>query len=239
MSFNIPELENVSGLTSQEYVYARLRNAIMVGAIPTGTSLTMRGLAQLMDLSPTPIREALRRLNSESAVELKDNRRLIIPKMTIGRFEDLVATRVALESHAAERALPYVSDILIEEMSEIDFEMDKAIPNLDYDRLTSLNQAFHRKLYCANPNHSAMPLIESVWLQLGPFHREMITDVGKFYLVDHHKTILAALSDRDAVALVLALKQDIKDGVLLEGRAMIALRAEDKLKSALEEFTRK
>ena len=210
-----PELNNENGLTSQEYVYTRLRNAIMVGAIPTGTSLTIRGLAQALGLSPTPIREALRRLNSESAVALQDNRRLIIPEMTAGRFEDLVATRTLLECHAAERALPYVSGVLTEEMLAIDLEMDGAIPDLDYDRLTRLNQAFHRKLYCANPHHSVLPLIESIWLQLGPFHREMIKDVRKFYVVDHHKTIRAALDSQDAQALRDAIEQDIRDGVLV------------------------
>lgn len=223
MRLEIPEIETSAQLTSQEYVYARLRNAIMVGAIPTGTSLTMRGVAELLGLSATPIREALRRLSSEQAIVPQDNRRMLVPKMTAGRFEDLVATRTVLEKHAAERAMPYVSAVLVAELRAIDDEMDDAIPAQDYDRLTRLNQTFHRKLYQANPDLVSLPLIESIWLQLGPFQRELIKDVSDFYVVDHHKAILTALDQRDLEALVRAIEGDIQDGLVAAGRAKIAL----------------
>ena len=222
MRLEIPEIETSARLTSHEYAYARLRNAIMVGAIPTGTLLTMRGVAELLGLSSTPIREALRRLSSEQAILPQDNRRMLVPKMTAGRFEDLVATRTILEKHAAERALPYVSAMLVQELRAADDLMDAAIIAQDYDRLTRLNQAFHRKLYQANPDSAAMPLIESTWLQLGPFHREFIKNVADFYVVDHHKSILNALDERDRNALVQAVEGDIQDGVVAAGRAKIA-----------------
>lgn len=222
MRLEIPEFESSEQLTSQEYAYCRLRNAIMVGAIPTGTSVTMRGMADLLGLSATPIREALRRLSSEQAIVAQDNRRMLVPKMSAGRFEDLVATRSVLEKHAAERAMPYVSGVLVDALRVIDDEMDQAIPARDYDRLTRLNQSFHRKLYSANPHFTAMPLIESIWLQLGPFHRELINDVSDYYVVDHHKAILAALESRETGALVTAIDCDIQDGLVAAGRALIA-----------------
>jgi DNA-binding GntR family transcriptional regulator len=103
---SIPEAFADDEATTQDSVYARLRHAIMVGTIEPGTNLTMRGLADAMGLSPTPIREAVRRLSSENAIEILPNRRLAIPEMTLGRFEELVALPISLETHAAERALP-------------------------------------------------------------------------------------------------------------------------------------
>ncbi|KIO47727.1 GntR family transcriptional regulator, partial [Nitrosospira sp. NpAV] len=76
--------------------------------------LTMRGLADCLGLSPTPVREAVRRLSSEHAIQIKDNRRMTVPLMTLDRFEELVALRVAIEVHTAKRALPYMSDVIIE-----------------------------------------------------------------------------------------------------------------------------
>ncbi|WP_380058162.1 GntR family transcriptional regulator [Falsihalocynthiibacter sp. SS001] len=224
MSYSIPEIDNEGDLTSQEYVYARLRSAIMMGAIPTGASLTMRGLAEQLDFSPTPIREALRRLNSESAIVAQDNRRMLIPPMTEGRFEDLVATRITLECHAAARALPYVSGVLIDEMRAIDTAMDEALASHNYDTLTALNHDFHHRLYCANPDQISMPLVESIWLQLGPFQREVISELGSFYQIDRHKEILTALDNRDEDALVAAIRKDIEDGVAAAGRDAIQAR---------------
>ena len=217
----IPEIPHDDGLTTQEYVYLRLRYSIMIGAIPPGTNLTMRGLAEAMGLSPTPIREAVRRLSSEHAVEIKQNRRMAIPNMTMGRFEELVALRVSLESHAAERALPYVSDIIVDKMSSIDQCMDQAIKEDNMEKLTILNQEFHRTLYTVNPNQIVMPTIESIWLQLGPFQRQVIKRLKEFYKIDRHKEIIASLHSRDAAALMVATESDIREGVARSGRQLL------------------
>ena len=58
-----------------------------------------------------------------------------------------------------------------------------------------------------------MPMIESIWLQLGPFMRIALHHVGTFYTVDRHKEIIAALRQRDISALKLAIGADIHDAV--------------------------
>lgn len=220
---NIPDIPENAAATTQEYVYERLRNAIMLGAIEPGTSLTMRGLAERLGLSPTPVREAVRRLSSEHAIQIKDNRRMTVPLMTPDHFEELVALRVAVEVHAAKRALPYVSDIIIEKLTEIDDRMDRFVAERDLDQLTLLNQAFHRTLYTVNPAQASMPIVESIWLQLGPFQRQAIMRVTEYYEIDRHKEILAALTTRDAAALRDAITNDIRDGVHKSGRNLLAL----------------
>lgn len=223
---NLPEITAAPGLTVQEYAYLRLRNAIMLGAIAPGTNLTIRGLASYLDLSPTPVREAIRRLSSEHALKVLNNRRLSIPRMKAGRFEELIQLRITLETHAAERALPYVSDILIKELVGMDDAMDQAILEHRTEDLTQLNHAFHRRLYAANPNPQAIPLIESVWLQLGPFQRQVVREVKQYYNVDRHKEILEALRQRDSMALVVAIENDIRDGIVRSGREKLQAEAQ-------------
>lgn len=218
----IPETSEEVDRTTQEYVYSRLRHAVMVGSIPPGTALTMRGLADIMGLSPTPVREAVRRLSSENAIKVNENRRLSIPEMTLGRFEELVSLRVTLEAYAAKRALPYVSDIKIEKMASLDNEMDEAIVENDWDKLTILNQNFHRTLYTLNPNQATMPLIESVWLQLGPFQRQVLELLEEYYKVDHHKEIITALETRDTEPLVNAIESDIRESNSEAGRRLLS-----------------
>lgn len=218
---NIPEIAVRSNATTQEYVYQRLKNAIMLGALEPGTSLTMRGLADLLGLSPTPVREALRRLSSENAVVVLGNRRIIVPTMDAGRFEELVALRISLEVHAALRSLPHISDIIIDRIAAIDDEMDQQLSAHNLDKLTLLNQEFHRALYTANVHQAIMPAIESVWLQLGPFQRQVIEKIEEFYLVDRHKEILCALRDRNQDALKAAITSDIEDSLIFSGRELI------------------
>lgn len=219
---DIPEIAPREGMTTQEYAYLRLRNAIMVGALKPGTALTFRGLAQQLDLSPTPIREAVRQLSTENAIEVLGNRRLRIPELGMGRFDELVALRITLETHAAERAFPYLSEIAIQEMTTIDDLMDEAVRNHDLDGLTRLNHRFHRLLYCLNPHQAAMPQIESIWLQLGPFQRQVIEKLNAIYTVDHHKEMLAAMRDRNLPALCTAIERDIHDGSIRLGRQILS-----------------
>ncbi|MGX9848782.1 GntR family transcriptional regulator [Limimaricola litoreus] len=208
-------------MTTQEYVHARLRNAIMVGAVQPESTLTIRGLAEYLELSPTPVREALRRLSSERAIELLGNRRISIPVMTAPRLEEILRLRMTLECHAARRALPFVSEVLIDRMRAIDDRMDDYIQSRDLDALTISNHEFHRVLYTANPHQTVLPVIESVWLQLGPFQRQMIRALEQFYLIDRHKEILTALRERDAAALALAIEADIEDGIGRAGREVL------------------
>lgn len=219
---SLPDIPQARGLTTQGYVYERLRNAIMLGAIPPGTTLTMRGLASLLSLSPTPVREAVRRLSSENAIQIKENGRMTVPLMTPERFEELVALRVAIELHSARRGLPHVSDILIDKMAEIDEQMDQDVARQNLNQLTLLNQTFHRTLYTANQAQASMPVVESIWLQLGPFQRQVITRVAEYYQIDRHKEILAALKVRDTAALERAITNDINDGILSSGRSLLA-----------------
>ena len=223
--FDLPEIPRHPTMTTQEYVHARLRNAIMVGAVQPESTLTIRGLAEYLELSPTPVREALRRLSSERAVELLGNRRISIPVMTAPRLEEILSLRMTLECHAARRALPFVSEVLIDRMREIDDQMDDYVQSREFDALTILNHGFHRMLYMANPHQTVMPVIESVWLQLGPFQRQMIHAFDQFYLIDRHKEILAALRRRDAAALAQAIEADIEDGIGRVGREVLQARA--------------
>ena len=217
----LPEIPRADGMTTQDYAYYRLRNAVMVGALKPGTALTFRGLADQFQLSPTPIREAVRRLSTENAIEVLGNRRLRVPEMTLGRFEELVQLRIALEIHAAERAMPYISDIVIENLKELDDQMDSAIAKRDLDALTRMNQDFHKRLYCLNPDQAVMPLIESIWLQLGPFQRQVIENIDSINVVDRHKEMLAAMRARDVIALCAAIESDIRDGSIRSGRQML------------------
>lgn len=222
---DIPAIDVAPSATEQETVFRRLRAAIMTGSLPPGTTLTIRGLAETMACSSTPVREAVRRLSTEHAIEVLGNRRMQVPAMTPTRFEEIFSLRVATETHAALRALPYVSEILIDRLGRIDAELDLALEAGDRSRLTILNHDFHRALYTANPHQTVMWMIESIWLQLGPFQRQVIEGGLEFYLIDRHQEILGALRDRDPDALAAALDADIRDGIYRSGKRYLLDRA--------------
>ena len=206
-------LKKSDDLKTHQWVYQLLRSNLLCGRIEPGKPLTIRGLAEILHVSPMPVREALHRLACEGAVEVKNNRRVIVPLMTAEKFSELCDLRILLETHAAERALPFIKDADIVTLERFDAAIDAAIEANDADYISLNNQAFHRHLYSANPVQISVPLIESLWLQLGPFSRIAIDKLEKVYLVDRHHEAIAALKKRDGPGLKRAIEADIRDGI--------------------------
>lgn len=209
--------ERDDAVTITQWVYKTLRNAVMYGEILPGRALTIRELAALLDVSPMPVREALRQLAAEHALEIQGNRRVMVPNMTAMKFNELCEARIALESHAAARALPYINDQTLAHLRELDKKIDAAQEQDDLARISSLNQNFHRALYTANPHQVTQPLIESLWLQLGPFMRLATDKLDEHYLVDRHNEAMAAIEKKDAYALQVAIAADIREGIAFAG----------------------
>ncbi|MYH90067.1 MAG: GntR family transcriptional regulator [Gammaproteobacteria bacterium] len=199
--------------TTQNYAYLRLRNALMVGAISPGIAITIQDISESLEVSATPVREALRQLCSENALQSLKNRRIMVPVMTPARLEELISLRCALEMYAAKRALPYINNMEIDNLERIDNQLDQAQSEENWSEMVLLNQRFHSGLYVANPNQVVMPMIESIWLQLGPFMGVAAKYQQEFYIVDHHKEAIAALRQNDPVILESAIEADIRDGV--------------------------
>lgn len=201
------------GETVQQWVFRRLRRTIMAGRFPPGQAVTIRGLAEALGVSSMPVREALARLVAERALVLLDNRRVRVPEMTARRFDELVAARTLLESEAAARALPEANEAFIRRLAALNRESDVAVAEGDTEAMIETNLAFHAALYGGRSDNVLLPLIESVWLQIGPFMRMALADLDQHYTVDRHEEALAALKKRDEAGLRRAIEADIRDGI--------------------------
>ncbi len=188
-------------MKTHQWVYQLLRNNLLCGRIGTGNPVDhTRPRANTAGQSRCPMREALHRLACEGAVEVKNNRRVIVPAMTPEKFRELCDLRILLETHAAEGALPYIKETDIESLraDRRPQRLTRLSSPSDVDNISLHNQAFPPLcLYQANPYQISVPLIESLWLQLGPFSRIAISKLEKVYLVDRHVEALEALRQRN------------------------------------------
>lgn len=212
-SFELLMIERTVDQKTNQWVYQLLRTNLLCGKIAPGIPLTIRGLAESLDVSPMPVREALHRLACEGAVEVKNNRRVIVPMMTAEKFTELCELRILIETHAAEKALPYIRDNDIAKLERIDASIDESVERGDIEFISLHNQDFHRSLYSANPYQIVVPLIESLWLQLGPFSRIAISKLEKIYIVDRHVEAIEALKQGNSFGLRCAIEADIRDGI--------------------------
>lgn len=208
--------------TVHDRVYRELRARIIGGRVVPGRGLTLRSLAAELGVSPMPVREAVGRLVAERALTAVPNRRFYVPEMTRERFDELVTARERLEPEAARRALPHLGRADVARLRRIDDELEQHLKSGNVEGYVAANHAFHFAIYRAAGSEVLVPLVESLWLQFGPFMRLVYGRVGTSWVVDHHEEAIAAVERRDAAALGEAIRSDILDGMRHIGGSVFA-----------------
>lgn len=213
--------------TTHEAVYGRLRERILFGGFMPGLSVTLRGLADQLGVSPMPVRDAVRRLTAERALLIKDNRRVCVPEMTAARFEQIIFARHSLEPELAARALAHMTKQTIREVEAIDATLDRAMEQGEVENYMRANYQFHFSIYKLAGADTLEPLVESIWLQFGPFMRMAYGRLGTSKLEDFHRAAIAAMKRGDAAALRAAIRADIGQGMRFIGEEVLAGRGGD------------
>jgi DNA-binding GntR family transcriptional regulator len=198
-------------------VHRELRHRLITGKITPGSTLSTRGLAHELGVSQTPVREALSRLAAEGALQIRSKRKIVVPPMTADRFRDLLRCRELLEPEAAVAALPLIGKARLERIRAADQSIERALMSGDVNAYMQGNFNFHFLIYTAQPRHTLLQLIETLWLQFGPFMSVVYARFGTANLSDQHELMIRALRRRDSRGLKRALVADIRDGMGLIG----------------------
>jgi DNA-binding GntR family transcriptional regulator len=169
-----------------------------------------------------PVREAVRRLIAERALLLQDNRRVMVAPMTRETFDQILFARRALEPELAARALPKLSKSDIAAIEAIDEDIDRAMRAGDTEGYMRANHQFHFAIYRKSDAATLVALVESIWLQFGPFMRMAYGRIGTSTIEDHHEFAIAAMKARDTERLRAAIDADIGQGMGFIGDAVLA-----------------
>jgi len=199
-------------LPSHEMIYRALRDKVLFGELAPGQAVTIQGLVEEWQISMTPVREAIRRLTAEGALEFKGNRRVSVPVLGPKRFDELVFARRAIEPHLAEIAAEKITDAEIDLLQEIDAQIDTAIERGDVHAYMQMNYQFHFSLYQRAGTHILLPIAQSLWLRFGPLSRIICGRFGTSNLADRHEEAIAALRAKNPGAVAAAIQLDIEQG---------------------------
>ncbi|GAB6936083.1 MAG: GntR family transcriptional regulator [Bacillota bacterium] len=150
-------------ITRSEWVYEKLKEAILSGEIAPGERLVVDQLARELGTSPIPVREALRRLEAEGWVENKPFVGARVAPVRVEELEELFTIRLALEPILARTAVQAITDEGIDRLEELVDEMDKCIEQNDAAQFSRLNYEFHRTLYEFSPWKELFRIVITVW----------------------------------------------------------------------------
>lgn len=193
----------------QEKVYGKLRNAIMSGTLKPGQPASIRGLAAAMGTSPIPVREALQRLSTERALEVLPNGSVAVPLMSRERFLDLRRTRRLVEGFATELAADKLGAA---DLKKLDRAIAQMSQHRDRDNMKELLVANYRlrfTIYAATQSQTLLPIIESLWLQVGPWFNLALPPTAAEVTVELQSEAVEALKRRDGAAARRFIERDL------------------------------
>ena len=204
-------IEAPARLPEHETTYRRLRDGLLFGALAPGQKVTIQGLVADLGAGMTPVREAIRRLVAEGALEPLGNRRVQVPRLGPAQMDELDFARLSVEPELARRACARIGAQGRATLIAQDAAIDAAIAAGDLGAYLRGNYAFHFALYDAAQAPILRAMAQALWLRIGPSLRAVI-ETGPPPGPDRHREALAALAQGDADGLAAALAADIRQG---------------------------
>jgi len=199
-------------LTSRQ-VYDELRQRILQGSLQAGRTLVETAVAQQLDVSRTPVREALRRLEQDGLVE-RVGRGLRVVQRSPEQILEIYEVRVILEAAAARTAADRRTDFDIRRLRAIHRQMQELTDDA-VDARVRLNNAFHEALWQASHNATLVDCIVRLLVQLRPYPQTTLEAPGRWDLIlKEHDELISAIESRDcdqAAAIATAHMTQARD----------------------------
>lgn len=185
-------------LALRDHVRQQLRSAIISGAFAAGERLNERALAEELEVSTTPLKEALRQLEAEGLIEVQ-SRRGVVVRYDQAFAEEMILARASLESPLAALAARRADAAAIGRLEATVAAMDAATLRADVAELILLNESFHGEIHTAAQSIHLVRLVAQQQFYDDGARRVIHRDSNDSRAaLEEHGAICAAIVARDA-----------------------------------------
>ena len=217
------DIISISPASLHSQVANRLRQMLVEGRIAPGAKLNERELCALLQVSRTPLREALKMLAAEGLVQLLPNRGAIAVELSLDDIQNTFEVMAGLEGQSGELAAQRIDEAELREIKALHFEMLAAFTRADLPAYYRLNAQIHTSINLAAKNTVLTATYRQLNARLQALRFRSNQDGDKWQsAVREHEAMIAALESRDAVALravLIAHLNHKRDVVMAQLRA--------------------
>lgn len=146
----------------------QIKQWILHYQLKPGSVLNVGGLAQALEMSHTPVREALSMLEREHLIERRPQRGYTVPGLNLQEVEDLYELRISLEEMAAWHAAKRIRQPDRKRLAAILSEVDRSLKAHDKSRILGLEQDFHVVILKASGNRPLAEMgcgiLDRIWI---------------------------------------------------------------------------
>ncbi|MFV1964923.1 MAG: GntR family transcriptional regulator [Pirellulaceae bacterium] len=198
-----PETEfDLNHQTMHESAADRIRELILTRRLEPGERLTQSRLAEQLGISRTPVREALQKLASEGLVTFSPYKGASVAELSPSELDDIYCIRIALEGYCVSLAALRITDEQLERLEAVFDRMKEEYRRGDRLQLLAANRELYAVLY-AIPNRPRLYELTMKYLDMAELYRRLALAQETYFkrIIDGHEQLLAALRQRDPVAV--------------------------------------
>ncbi|MFD3704922.1 GntR family transcriptional regulator [Nocardia sp. NPDC058658] len=191
-----------------QVILGELRRVILDGAVPPGTLIPLREVAELFGVSHIPVREALKTLIGEGLVTHRQQRGYAVAQLTAAELREMYIVRDTLESASLAAAVANADTAAREELLRVNDLLERAI--LDDDPETYQRQSRHFHVAMTRPSRMfrLLHMLEAAWNVTEPVQSMVhIERRDRECLHTDHVLMLEAFLARDVERLLAAAEE--------------------------------
>ncbi|MDK2902030.1 MAG: hypothetical protein PWR14_934 [Thermosediminibacterales bacterium] len=157
------EYRKIRYATKNDIVYNLIKEKILDGEFKLGSQLIIRNLAKEFNVSETPVREAIKRLEVEGLVEVTPHVGITVSVPSLEKTKEILDVRLILEPKATEMFIENLSDEALKELDDILNDMKEAAKEKDVKKYSLLDKEFHDIIYKFCGNEVLYEIITNLW----------------------------------------------------------------------------
>jgi len=197
--------------TLHQEIANNLREMIMSGELREGDKIKENEFCELMDISKTPLREALRVLSAEGLIRLIPNRGSYVTTPTFEEIKEMFDVMSVLEGVCARTAAEKMSNIDYEKLKKIHLQLEENFRLKDQKRYIRINNKYHSFVQELAGNKTLNQIVNGLRQKILLYRYKSLNLSGRFeQSIQEHRDLLEAFRKRDAEKAELLMKSHMK-----------------------------
>lgn len=206
--------EVMDATSINDAAYAALRQQIISGELPPGAPLSERALCEQLEVSRTPLREAIKILAREGLIEISPTRRAKVASVTLDEAANMLTLLAALEGLSGEQACQKVLGEDIAELEALQASMRHSYEQKDLATYFELNQAIHLKILAIADNQVLSEMFNNLNARLRHVRKRLTPTPGRWaQAIEEHEQMLVHLKKGEGKKLRALMEDHLRNKI--------------------------
>jgi DNA-binding GntR family transcriptional regulator len=202
--------EGPTAPSKSQHAYEVIKSRIVDGSYSAGYRLVLDRLARELQVSPVPVREAVRRLEAEQFVQFERNVGARVTGVNPTEYRHAMQTLAIVEGAATGLAAPLLGEAGLTRAAELNRRLSDSLRDFDPMAFTALNREFHQVLCGPCPNPQLTDLVERGWARMATIRDSSFVFIpgrAAESVAEHHELLRLIGSGADSAVVEAAARE--------------------------------